>query len=552
MLRELTIKNIALIDDLTVSFERGMNVLTGETGAGKSIVVDSVSLILGGRGDRELIRAGCDRAYVEAVIEEAQAAFPVLEELGIECEEQLILTRELGEKNICRVNGRAQSLAALRQITASLVNLHGQNQLAEVFDEKNHLTLLDAFAGECAEKAAANVRESYAAYAAQKKALEELTIGEAERARMIDLYAFQCDEIDRVAPKEGEEEELVREKHAMLNAEKIAQSLNLAYENLSDGALGSAARARRALEEISAYDADYAKLAASIADAYYTLEDASYELGEKKNRVVYDEAELNRIEDRLAQLSSLNRKYGGTIANVLAYYDEIAQKLAVLQHSDESRAKLTNALNQTQKTLEAACEALSRERKSAAKEFEKRVTEQLADLGMSEARFLTEFSKKALAKDGYDQVRFLISVNRGEPERALAKVVSGGEAARIMLALKTISAERDGIGTVIFDEIDAGIGGRMANVVAKKLARIAGVRQVICVSHLSQIAAWADANFLIEKHVEDDRTKTFIHRLDEARILAELARLSGGLETDSALAHAKEMRETAWSYRKGR
>ncbi|MBP3940300.1 MAG: DNA repair protein RecN [Christensenellaceae bacterium] len=552
MLRELTIKNIALIEELCISFDDGFNVLSGETGAGKSIIIDAMGLICGERGGRELITHGAESAYVEALFDMSEALISVFRELGIdfdEAEGTVIVSRELhaSGKNTCRVNGRLQTLQNLRRITTKLINIHGQNQLGEVLNENNHIAILDQVGGSDIAAAKEKTAALYADYSEVKKQLDSMRLSEAERARILDMLRYQCREIEQAKLRPGEDDEIRSRREELLNAEKIAGLLDKAYYGLSDSALSSLGTAMRALEAASEYSEKAGEIYSAIADAYYTLEDQSFELAKLKDGCNYSEEELMELEDRRHVINALCRKYGGSVEMVLKYYEESAERLVDLENAEDRIEELEHRLAGIEKKLSAACSVLTELRKKAAEAFSKEVVSELSDLGMANAQFRANFSKENYSANGADEVFFEITVNKGEPLKPLAKVVSGGEASRIMLAIKTISAEKDGIGTLIFDEIDAGISGKIAQVVAKKIAKIASIRQVICVTHLAQLAAMADANFFIEKSSDDVRTKTSIRRLDSEGVENEVARLAGGLISGSAINHAKELISEAQS-----
>lgn len=551
MLAELYIKNIALIDELRISFHKGFNVLTGETGAGKSIIVDSIALILGGRADKELIKSSCASAYVEAVVADETHMFDaVLEKYGIPVEETLIFARELSVagKSAARVNGRTVPVSVLKDIAFQAIQIYGQNEHQNLMNEERHIEILDScFADELeADKLALSA--SYNAYKALQEEASALQLDEAQRSRMMDMLDFQIQEISAAELKEGEEENLIADKTRMLNAEKIAVNLETAKETLSHSstsAMEALAKCQKALSELSRMDERFQKIENSVNDAYYTLEDASYELSAAET-VEFNEFELNRIEDRLAQLKSLKRKYGATVEDVLAFLQEAVQKREALIHSEEAAAAMAEALSKAKNSLEKQAKALSQLRKKLAKKFEAEMVAQLCDLGMGAAQFEVRFTEKDhITEEGMDHISFWITVNRGEPLKPLAKVVSGGEASRIMLALKTITAAKENIGTLIFDEVDTGISGKTAHIVAEKIARIAHNHQVICVTHLPHIAAVGDANYLIEKYTENERTYTSVHLLSGETIAWEIARLSGGLESEKALQYAEELLENA-------
>lgn len=557
MILELYIKNIAIIGELRVNFGAGFNVLSGETGAGKSIIVDSVNLILGSRGDRELIKYGEKSAYVEALISlehQGDALLALLREYGIEPEGQLILSRELSAsgKNICRIDGRLVSLAVLREIASHLVNIYGQNQQQQLLDDKSHLALIDAFAAEPLLGLRQAVAEAYAKFAKTRKMVEELKKNAAEKERALDFLKYQIAEIQRAALKPGEEEELLLEKARIQNAEKIALHLSEAKEALSgaEGAVPRLYAAVHALLGIAKLDVRYEKLAGTLNDTYYSVEEASYDLSSLCEDVLFDEDRLEEVEDRLAVISALKRKYGGSCAEVLEFLENAQQQLEQLEHSEVRLEELEAQLKKQESELDALCSRLTQQRKSCAEKLTEQISKELEDLGMPGAKIQCEFREKGYSENGRDEVSLLASLNPGQPLRHLSKVASGGEISRIMLAIKSIAAKKEEIETMIFDEIDTGISGRTAQMVAKKIARIAACRQVICVTHLAQIAAMGDKNFFIEKIEKEGNTCTVLRQLEGEEIAFEIARLSGGMHSEAAVAHGRELLQNAANIKK--
>ncbi len=557
MILELYIKNIAIIGELRVNFGAGFNVLSGETGAGKSIIVDSVNLILGSRGDRELIKYGEKSAYVEALISlehQGDALLALLREYGIEPEGQLILSRELSAsgKNICRIDGRLVSLAVLREIASHLVNIYGQNQQQQLLDDKSHLALIDAFAAEPLLGLRQAVAEAYAKFAKTRKMVEELKKNAAEKERALDFLKYQIAEIQRAALKPGEEEELLLEKARIQNAEKIALNLSEAKEALSgaEGAVPRLYAAVHALLGIAKLDVRYEKLAGTLNDTYYSVEEASYDLSSLCEDVLFDEDRLEEVEDRLAVISALKRKYGGSCAEVLEFLENAQQQLEQLEHSEVRLEELEAQLKKQESELDALCSRLTQQRKSCAEKLTEQISKELEDLGMPGAKIQCEFREKGYSENGRDEVSLLASLNPGQPLRHLSKVASGGEISRIMLAIKSIAAKKEEIETMIFDEIDTGISGRTAQMVAQKIARIAAARQVICVTHLAQIAAMGDKNFFIEKIEKEGNTCTVLRQLEGEEIAFEIARLSGGMHSEAAVAHGRELLQNAANIKK--
>ncbi len=550
MIQELFIKNIALIDTLHVSFRAGFNVLSGETGAGKSIIVDSMNLILGSRGDKNLIRAGEQKAYVEALFNlEGYARLPaVLEECGFQ-ERELVLSRELSEngRNLCRINGRLVSLTVLKSIASALVSIYGQNQNLHLLDERYHLSLIDSFAGDAIDRYKEKVRADYSAYERVKKELETLRAHALEKDRLLDLLQYQINEIERTVLKPGEEEAFLAEKAKLLNAEKIAQGINKAKEALDaeGGALSLLYTACKSMESIAGLDMRYEKLRSALNDAYYSAEDTAYELGDCAEDVVYDEDRLSFIEDRLAILSRLKRKYGSSIEEILAFYGDIVAQKEELEDSEIRLEALKKQAELLLAILKESSVRLTEQRKRFSQSLEERLKAELAELGMQDTVLETEFRGTQFTARGCDEVDFLISVNKGVPPRKLSVVASGGELSRIMLAIENIAAQKEEVGTMIFDEIDTGISGTMAHIVAKKIENIAKERQVICVTHLAQIAAMGDANYYIEKLEKAGVAQTTLREIGGEDLVDEIVRLSGGLKSEAAVKHAKELLQNA-------
>jgi DNA repair protein RecN (Recombination protein N) len=561
MLQHLHIKNIALIEDLSIDFAPGLNVLTGETGAGKSIIVDSMNLVLGERADRDLIKTGRESALVEAVFDTDKPEFSaVLAEYGFEGDDALIFSRELyaSGKNICRVNGHLTTLSVLKELSDRLVDLHGQHEHQSLLDEKKHLSFLDKYAGDAIAPPLAETAAAYEAYRDVQKRLSGITGLEGERDRKLDILRFQIDEIERAKLNPAEEEELTAEREKMLNSEKITSALNTGYDTVYGGGEGHPVLSRLKhvigeIDGIKALDTRYEKTLEKLNDIYYSLEEAAFEMRELKDEFYFDPERLEEIENRLHTVRTLKRKYGGSVEAALGFLDKAQREYNDLLDSENLIASLNEELKAREQKLKDASGRLSKKRRECAKRFEKDVMQQLKDLGLGnsvfEARFL-EDPAQGYSRIGTDTVEFYISTNPGEPLKPLKKVVSGGEVSRIMLALKNISAGLEDIQCMIFDEIDTGISGAMAHVVGEKMLRIARARQVICVTHLAQIASLADRHFLITKQSDKGVTHTGLELLKEERRVKEIARLAGGSESAAAFSHAAEMLERAEKIKK--
>ena len=544
MLQELNIKNIALIRDLSISFNNGLNVLSGETGAGKTIIVDSMSLILGERGSKDLIKYGEEKGFVEAMFStsDAESVKNILEEHGIESDE-LIVSRELTSsgKNVCRINGRMVSLNVLKMIMSRIINLHGQGQHSEIFEKKHQLEMLDRY-GECKNEIE-SVVTAYNEFSETKKRLSSINTNEQEIQRLTDMLTYQYREIESASLKLNEDNDLISERTIMHNSERISSALNESDSliNGENGVLTKLKSALNLLESISNYNPAYQKFTSSVSEAYYLLEDVSYELSDAIEDTVFDENRLDEIEARLDIINSLKRKYGHTIQDIIDFGNNAKKQLSEINHADELKNELETLLNEKISKLTAACSKLRNSRKIAAAKLEDELIGHLKDLGMKNADFKVKFVDKEPDKTGSDDIEFYITLNIGEPIKPLSKVASGGEASRIMLAIKSIFATKEDVSTLIFDEIDTGISGNMARIVARKLANISNDRQIICVSHLPQLAAMGDENYEIVKSDDDIGTVTTVNKLDENGKLREISRLSGGIQSSVAIAHAKEL-----------
>ena len=558
MLNRLIIKNIALIDMLDVSFSDGLNVLSGETGAGKSIIIDSVNLVLGERADRELIRTGAQTAVVEAWFSDVRGVEDILGEQQIEAGDEMVLSRELSlaGRNICRVNGTLVSLAVLKSLSDRLVDIHGQHEHQSLMNEKNHIKLLDGF-GAGHKNALADVEEAYNSYMAVIKRQKQLYGNEGDRERHIDMLRFQINEIKQANIAKGEEDELLAQRNRLNAAEKIMETLAAVYALLYDAepvnALSALKDASRRLNAISDVDARYGEWADKVDEAFYSLEEVASVVRGDMSEDFFDSKALERIEDRLALIGSLKRKYQDPLASG-SFLRNAQKELADLEDSEALIKELSQKAGQLKQHLYNLSVRLSEQRRDTARLFEQTVIRELTELNMSSASFQVAFEsmpdieKAAYSRTGFDTVEFFISTNRGEPVKPLRKVASGGEVSRIMLAIKNIAADKGGIPTMIFDEIDTGISGRIAQVVAEKLQSISRGRQVVCVTHLPQIASMADRHFLISKHSDDATTRTVLTVLEERERVREIARLTGG-DSEVSLAHASEMLERANAFK---
>ncbi len=557
MIHSLTVENIALIDKLEIEFSEGLNILTGETGAGKSIIVDSMNLVLGERADRELIRRGKDSARVEALLfVDAKVLASVFEEYGIRPEEELVIARDisLSGKNVCRVNGSIVNLSTLKGLMDHVVDLVGQHEHQSLLYSVNHLRLIDSFGGKPIEK----LKESAAALLQKLRSTEKeiASLGgdETERKQSMDLLQFQITELEGAALHEGELEELVQERNILSNAQHIMEKLGYSYNALYEGdesglsALSMVKGCVDSVLQLAQFGTEYEALAARLEEGYYALEEVAHDIGASMGAVVFDADRQNEVEERIEYINTLKRKYGvSDELELIAFAEDARQKLDRLAHSDEIHASLHAEAQETRSTLYELFAKLSKLRKKEGVRLSKLVINELEELGMKGACFEAKFAVLPSPEDavythnGLDSVEFYISTNVGEPLKPLSKTASGGEVSRIMLAFKNITAETDQISTMIFDEIDTGISGKMAHVVAEKMASIAKNRQVICVTHLAQIAAMADRSFLISKESSKNSTNTEIKHLEEEAVLEEIARLSGGIHSQNAMNYAGEL-----------
>ena len=557
MLELLHIENIAVIEEADIQFHPGFNALTGETGAGKSIVIDAMGAVLGERTSRELIRTGAEKAFVSAEFSHVSAELPGLAETGVAPDEDgnLLLQREIGGdgKNACRANGRPITVAQLRRIGAELLNIHGQHDGQQLLDEEQHGAYLDRFGR--TEKTLSAYQKEYSAMTELKVQIRALKMDEAEKARRMDSLRFQIGELERAELVPGEEEELAARRNILRNGEKYIDALSGADYCLSgdDEGGGAVSRLREAEEAMSAVR----NLGDDLAELYKRLEELrceAYDLAEiirdKQAEFDFSPAELDAVESRSDQLYRLKKKYGATVEDMLAYLEKCRAELDAIETADDTLILLEQKLKKAERATLTAGSELTRVRREAAKILECRIQKELQDLDMNKVRFAIEFTEKEPSPDGCDTIRFLMSANVGEDLRPIARIASGGELARIMLALKNVLAEQESIGTLVFDEVDTGVSGRAAQKVAEKLAQVSRRKQVLCVTHLPQLAAMADTHFSVEKGEQGGRTYTKVILLDRDRRKAELARITGGSKvTEALLESAGELLDEAEAYR---
>ena len=555
MLLELSIRNVALIERLRIEFEPGLNVLTGETGAGKSIVVDSVNLALGARAARDLVRTGEDKAVVQAVFDMPEGAKALLGELGVDADDGLIaLTREVtaSGRSVSRINGQVVPTAQMRQVTALLMDVHGQHEHQALMNPALHLDFLDSGGDETHRALLQEVVRLHAQFRALEREAQKLRMDERERVRTVDALTRQVDEIKTVKPKPGEDEKLAKKLSLFEHGEKIAQAVGSAYAYVYRGegrtlaAQDALSRAASEMAGIADLDPRFESLRVRLEELFYAAQDVGSELQRIGDSLDYDPQAAERAADRLSELKRLKRLYGPELTDVLSFYEQAKVSLAALTENDALRAEAEAKRDEARKMLEEACRALTESRRALARKLSERLIDQLQDLGMGRTRFEVEILPGTPTARGADDVQFLISPNPGEPVKPLAAIASGGELSRIMMAFKAISADEGGVNSMIFDEVDTGVSGRMAQAVGEKMAAIARKRQVICVTHLPQIAALAGAHYLVEKTVEGERTGSNVRKLDRDGRIEEISRLVGGAgDPESSLRHAANMLDAA-------
>ena len=551
MLSLLHIENIALIQSADIRFEPGFNVLTGETGAGKSIVIDSIGAVLGERTSRELIRTGAKSALVTAVFTQVPP-LPWLEENGFPTgEEELLLQRELqGDgRNVCRIDGKLVTVAQLRELGRQLLNIHGQHDGQQLLDPASHLGYLDQFGG--CQPLLESYQEAYRKWHDIRREMDKLQMDEAERSRRVDTLNYQIQELERAQLKAGEDEELSARRTLLRSAGKLMEAVQSAEFALSgdedrDGACSLIAQAEGEVQGVSSISPELGELSEKLTALRCAADDAADTLRDLSRSFDFSPGELDQVEERLDLLYRLRKKYGPTVEDMLSYLDRCRKELDQIQYADDTLARLEKDLKKAQKEAARRGESLSQARREAAGALQARVQEELRQLDMPKVQFQTEFTPKGgeagMDETGLDEVQFLMSANLGEALKPIQKVASGGELARIMLALKNVLAEGDQIGTLVFDEVDTGVSGRAAQKVAEKMAQVARGKQVLCVTHLPQIAAMADTHFSVQKGEREGRTYTRLERLDRSQRREELARLIGGASiTPSLLESAEEL-----------
>ena len=550
MLQELSIKDFAIIDEIQISFQPKMTVLTGETGAGKSIIIDALGLLAGGRGSTEFIRKGEKKAVIQGLFTLPREAntYNILEEYGIDSEDgQIILQRDLyrGGRNICRINGMMVNLATLRKVGETLIDIHGQNEHQELMKPENHIDLLDEY-----DKKTSELRNQYQVvyqnYRKLKLSMEKKEADEKAWAQRLDMLNFQVKEIGEAGLKINEEDELVEEKNKLDNFQAIHDALELSYQILSGekiDVVGNLGNAMNELSDVSDLSENLQEINTKISDAFYSLEDVARDISDELDSMEWNGERLNEIEERLELIHQLKRKYGDTIEDILHYHSRIVKELREMENAEQNSEKQERQLSEALEKVKELAIKLSKQRKKSAKKLEKMIHKQLSALYMDKAVFEVKFlNNSKLYSKGIDKVEFYIQTNLGEEMGPLAKIASGGELSRIMLALKTIFSQKMGVTSIIFDEVDTGVSGRVAQAIAEKISQISNNSQVLCITHLPQVAVIADNHYYISKSVNDGRTETSLEELDEKQKIREIARMLSGSEiTELTLKHAEEL-----------
>lgn len=538
MITNLHIKNIGIIDDLEINLNKGMNVLTGETGAGKTLIIDAINIICGGRFSKEMIRKGENHSYVEVCMYAPEDVNSV--------DGNIIITREIynNGRNMCKINGRLVTVVELKNFMNNYIEIHGQNANQQLLDSRTHIKYLDNFSGEELFELKTKYAEKYTRYNEIKRELRNNYGDEKEKQRKLDLLRYQLNEIQESKLKMGEEERLEEKRKIIMNSEKIAQNLKEADMAIGENTIDVIGTAIRALEKIENIDKKYEESASNLKNIYYEIQEISRDVNSYLEDVEFDEQERDEIETRLDTIYNLKRKYGNNIEEILNYADEVDEEIKKIENVDEYNNKLKGEQNHLEKQMNEIAEKISKIRKENAQILSERINTELTDLEMKNAKVnvKVEYKINEFFEDGKDQVEIFIKTNVGENESELVKIASGGEMSRIMLAIKKVLADVDNMPIMIFDEIDTGISGKAAKSVASKLKSISKKHQVLCISHLAPIAAIADYNYFISKKVENERTCTNIKLLNDQEVLCEIARISSGEINDITLQYANELR----------
>ena len=538
MISTLHIKNIGIIEDLNIDLNKGLNVLTGETGAGKTLIIDSLQIISGGRFSKDMIRRGTSNSFVEICmyVPESEKA-----EDG-----NIIVSREISSngKNMCKINGRMVTVNELREFMKEFIEIHGQNDNQSLLDSKKHLSYLDSYSGEDLNLLKNEYKNYYLEYKDILNKLKENYGDEKEKQRKIDLLQYQINEIREADLKIGEEETLEEERNLIINSEKISENLNTANNLIEENGIDNISMAIRALEKIESFDKKYEEASSSLKNIYYELQEIARDISSYKEESYFDEDKRDFIEERLDLIRSLKRKYGNTIEEILNYKDEIKEELEKIENLEEYNIKLRKKRDELEEKLNLLANKMHEIRIKSSNKLVIDINNELEELEMKNAKIniKVDYVEDEFYENGKDKVKFYIITNIGEDEKELSKIASGGEMSRIMLAIKKVLAEYDDTDILVFDEIDTGISGKAANSVAKKLKAISKKHQVLCISHLPNIAAMADYNYFISKNIIEDRTRTQIKLLQETEVIEEIARISSGEVNEVTLKYARELR----------
>ena len=549
MLLEISIKNFAIIEEISLTFENGMTVLTGETGAGKSIIIDAMNLMLGARASLDVIRHGANKAEIEGLfsVGENPALTQILEENGIDVTEELIIRRDILQngRSIGRINGQMVNLTTLRAVGQYLVDIHGQHDQEELMKPNMHIRMLDEFGNEQFADVKKHYQELFESYRQLRKRVVTKQKNEQEHKARIEMLEFQIAEIEAAALKTGEDQVLNQKRDKLLNHKNIADTLTNAYVMLDDEEFSSLSNIRSAMNDLMTleeFDADYKEMSANVSEAYYILEEVTKHLGDVIDDLDFDAGSLQQIEARLEVIYSITRKYGGSVDDVLEYYDNITKEYNLLTGSAESSDDMEKALKRLEKRLIVAAEKLSQERHSLAKDLEAEIKQELADLYMEKVDFQVQFTKGKFNRDGNEAVEFYISTNPGEGFKPLVKVASGGEISRLMLAIKSAFSRKEDKTSIVFDEVDTGVSGRVAQAIAQKIYKIGSNGQVLAISHLPQVIAIADYQFFIEKRSDENTTVSMVRLLTEEERVEEIAKMLAGSDiTEMAREQAREL-----------
>ncbi|MDU2563252.1 MAG: DNA repair protein RecN [Streptococcus lutetiensis] len=549
MLLEISIKNFAIIEEISLTFENGMTVLTGETGAGKSIIIDAMNLMLGARASLDVIRHGANKAEIEGLfsVGENAALTQILEENGIEVTEELIIRREILQngRSIGRVNGQMVNLTTLRAVGQYLVDIHGQHDQEELMKPNMHIRMLDEFGDSQFASVKKHYQDLFEHYRRLRKRVLTKQKNEQEHKARIEMLEFQIAEIEAAALKSGEDQALNQKRDKLLNHKHIADTLTNAYVMLDDEEFSSLSNIRSAMNDLMTleeFDADYKDMSSNVSEAYYILEEVTKQLSDVIDELDFDAGSLQQIEARLEVIHSITRKYGGSVDDVLDYYENITKEYNLLTGNDESSDDMEKDLKRLEKELIVAAENLSQERHQLAKNLEAEIKQELADLYMEKADFQVQFSKGKFNRDGNEAIEFYISTNPGEGFKPLVKVASGGEISRLMLAIKSAFSRKEDKTSIVFDEVDTGVSGRVAQAIAQKIYKIGSHGQVLAISHLPQVIAIADYQFFIEKRSDENTTVSTVRLLSEEERVEEIAKMLAGSDiTEMAREQAREL-----------